>query len=406
MLYCYFDRVFTKGQPPADKLVQTIKKILFKQEEPSLIMSEQLPINSAMKYFLFGVLLFSVQSCAHLSPGTDRLALLDTYHANRDFGKALALIAATPKEYPQVLEIEKRRKLILDELRSYEKKTIARALKQERKNEWPAAKITYHEALQKSGGSKSLVAAQQAMLHRFQKKLDALEREELIVTGEWLQKKLPLLEDLHSNDPDDLGIQWRYFRTKNDAGEIALQLLQLGEEMLAKKNLAMARRVIPLSLQLSPGPEAKSQMDRLNSLIQARILKKEKDRKKIAGRKDKASIESFNKAMAYGDLAEARYHLSQLTPEVQTSMAVELLQERLDREINEYVQEELSIGNTFYRAGEYDQAVKAWQNIIKLEPENEVVKSKLKRAATVVEKLNSLRKRQTDTTGEQKETSQ
>ena len=202
----------------------------------------QLHMYSAMKYFLFGLLLVSLQSCAHLGSGTDRLALLDNYQADQDFGKALALIADTPKEYPQALEIEKRRKLILDELRSYEKKTIARALKQERKNEWPAAKITYHKALQKSGYSKSLVAAHQAMLLRFQKKLDALEREELIATGEWLQKKLPLLETLNANDPDVLVIQWRYSRTKNDAGKIALNVLQLGEERRAEKNLTRAPR--------------------------------------------------------------------------------------------------------------------------------------------------------------------
>jgi len=167
----------------------------------------------------------------------------------------------------------------------------------------------------------------------------------------------------------------------------------------------MARRVVPLVVQLSPDPEAKSQMNRLDGFIQARILKKNKDRKKIAKKKNRASIESFNKAMAYGELAEARHHLLQLTPEVQKTMAVELLQERLDREIKEYVQEELSIGNTFYRAGEYEQAVRAWQNIIELEPENEVVKGKLKRAAIVVEKLKSLRERQTDKAGVQKETS-
>lgn len=358
-----------------------------------------------MNSFALLLVTLLLQSCTHfvfLDPQTDRLTLLDKYQAEQEFGKALSLIADTPKEYPHALEIEKRRRLILDELRAYEKSVISTALKQERKNEWPAAKLTYSEALQKSGKSKTLESAQQAMLLRFQRKLDNLEHEELIITGEWLQKKLPLLEDLHASDPDDLVIQWRYSRAGNDAGEIALRLLHLGEQMLAENNLAMARRIVPLVVKLSPGPEAESLVARLESQIRERAIEKQKDRKKLAGKKDKKSMESFNKAMAHGKLAEARQHLSRLTPEVQKTTAVELMQERLHRAISEYVQEELSVGDSFYRAGEYEQAIRAWKNIIELEPENETVRSKLKRAKTVVEKLNSLRKRQADDPGLEK----
>ncbi|AGF77315.1 hypothetical protein UWK_00737 [Desulfocapsa sulfexigens DSM 10523] len=361
-----------------------------------------------MNSFVFLLLALFLQSCTHLvflDPKIDRLTLLDEYQAGQEFGKALSLIADTPEEYPHALEIEKRRRLILDELRAYEKSVISTALKQERKNEWPAAKLTYSQALQKSGESKTLESAQQNMLLRFQKKLDNLEYEELIITGEWLQKKLPLLEDLHASSPNDLVVQWKYSRTKNDAREIALQLLHLGEQMLAENNLAMARRIVPLVVELYPGPEADSQMDRLDKQIRKRAIEKQKDRKKVAIRKDKKSMESFNKAMAFGKLAEARQHLSRLTAGAQKTVAVELMQERLHREISEYVEEELSVGDSFYRAGDYEQAIRAWENIIALEPENETVKSKLKRAETIVEKLHSLRKRQIEGAGGEKNSS-
>lgn len=357
-----------------------------------------------MKYFLLFLFLF-LQSCAQLSSldsKTDRLTLLDQYVADQAFGKALNLITDTSKEDPQALAIEKRRKKIIEKFRSYEKQTILHALKQERENEWPAAKLSYKEALKKCGRSKVLENAQQAMLLRFEERMDALEHEELIVTGEWLQKKLPLLQDLHTSDPGDITINWRYSRARNDAEEIAVQLSQLGEQMLAEKNLAMAERIIPLLVKLSPGPDSEAAMERLKNQRKERMLKKQKDRRKIARKKDKTSFESFNKAMAYGKLSEARRYLSQLTPDMKKTMAVELMQERLDREINEYVQEELSVGNSFYRAGEYEQAITAWQNIIDLEPENDAVKSKIERAQVIVEKLKTLRERQTEKFGLQK----
>lgn len=358
-----------------------------------------------MKYLFLVLLLLFLQSCAHLSgfdSGADRLERLNQYRADQDYGRALKLIADTPKEDPQAVEIEKLRKRVVTELRSYEKKTITSTLKQERKNEWPAAKQTYEEALQKSGSSKVLEEAQQAMLLRFQKKMDALAHEELIVTGEWLQKKLSLLQSLNSNDPENFGIRWRYSRTQNDAQETGNQLLHLGKKMLAEDYLAMARRIIPLAVKLSPGPAADAEMASLEKKLQERILKKKKDRKEIFGKKDKEIIESYNKAMAYGELAEARRHLSKLTPDMRKSVAVELMQERLQKAINDYAQEELSVGNSFYRAGEYEQAIAAWQNIFELEPDNETMKRKLDRAFLIVEKLKSLRERQVEGTGSRK----
>ncbi len=355
-----------------------------------------------IKYLFPVLLLLFLQSCAHLSDfdsGADRLEQLNQYQADQEYGKALKLIADISKKDPQSPEIEKLRKKIVKELRSYEKKAIASALKQERKNEWPAAKQTYEEALQKSGSSKMLEDAQQAMLLRFQGKMDALAHEELIITGEWLQKKLALLQSLNNNDPGDLSIKWRYFRARNDAQETGKQLLHLGKKMLAENNLAMARRSILLAVKLSPEPAANAEMALLEKKLQARILKKKKDQKKISGKKDTKIIASYNKAMAYGELAEARRHLSRLTPDMQKSIAVELMQEHLQREINNYVQEELSVGNSFYRAGEYEQAIAAWKNIIELEPDNETVKRKLNRAVMIVEKLKSLEDRQAEGSG-------
>jgi tetratricopeptide (TPR) repeat protein len=352
-----------------------------------------------MKYIFFFFPLLFFSGCAHfngLYSQTDRLLLLDEYVEEQLYGKALELIADTPEDYPEILEIEKRRKGVLEALRSYEKLVISTALKQERANNWPATKQTYDQALGKSGNSKVLKEAQQAMLLRFQRKMDALEHEELIVTGEWLQKKLPLLEELHASDPGDLLIQWRYSRIQNEVQEVAMQLLQLGEQMLTENNLIMAGRTLSLAAKLAPSAEVNASNLRLKKQLEARTLKKEKDRKNITRRKDKKNIESFNKAMAYGELAEARRYLSRLTSDIRETMAVKLMQERLDKKIQDYIQEELSIGNSFYRSGKYEHAIRAWRNIMELEPENEAVKGKLERAEVIVEKVKSLRERQVD----------
>ena len=349
-----------------------------------------------MKYSIVAFLLFLLSGCLSLTTAPDRLALLDQYRVDQEYRKAMDLIAEIPEEDPQALELEERRKLLLDELRLYEKQTIAKGLKQEQGNDWLGAKSTFTEALKKSGGSKAIEVAEKEMLLRFQKKMAALEHEELIVTGEWLQKKLSLLQSLYENDPGDLSNRWRYSRTKNDAHEIALQLLPLGEQLLEEKDVSMANRVIPLIVTLSPGAEANALLDRLNGQLQENSEKKQNDRKKIDRERDKKRMTLFNKAMAYNDLVAARRHLSKISPGMRKSLEVNLMRKHLQREINAYVQEELSIGDSFYRVGSYEQAITSWENIIELEPGNELVKSKIKRSAMIVEKLKVLRERQAE----------
>ncbi len=351
-----------------------------------------------MKYSLLCLFFLFLQSCAninHLDSEPDRMELLDQCLAEQEFSKALALIADTPTEHQQAQELEEKQKVILDQLRSFEKQTINTASTQEKNNDWPGAKLTYVEALQKNSTSIPLKEAQQAMIKRFQEKMATLDHELLIINGESLLKELPLLKERYESDPEDTVVTKRYSRIQNDTREIAIELLKLGEQKFADNDLAMARRSLPLAAKLAPqDPEAQSALRLLNSRLEASKIKKQKTRKKVAKKNDKIETEAFNKAMAQGDLSEARQHLARLTPVMQRSIVAELMQERLDSAIEDYVQEEQSIGDFFYRIGDYQHAIKAWENVVELDPDNEIVKTKLERALTIVEKLESLRERQ------------
>ena len=350
-----------------------------------------------MKHSLLLLFLLLLHGCTvvnHLNFGSNRMERVDQYLAEQEFSKALTLIADTPEDDPQALQLAKKRKTIISQLKTFEQQTVTTALKQERSNNWPGAKLTYEEALKKLTNSKRMEAGQASMLKRFQGRMTALEQEELIVTGEWLKKKLPLLRSLHENDPGDITIQWRYSRTEKEAEKIGGELLKAGEQMLAENDLAMARRLLPLAAKLAPGSESKAALSHLNRVLQERKVKKQKSIRTIAQKENKLAIEAFNKAMAHGNLQEARHHLTLLSPALKKSTSVELMQERLDNAIGKWIQEELSIGDSFYRAGEYEHAMKVWQNILELSPDHETTQRKIDRAETIIEKLTILEKRQ------------
>ncbi len=354
-----------------------------------------------MKFTPVLVIFFLLSACAGLDPTADRLKKLDRFLAAQEFDQALSLIAEIPRLESNTIALEKEWEIIVGQLHLFEKSTISKALRQEQNDDWPAAKATYEKALETAGTSQDLQQAQRAMLLRFQRKMQALKNEELIVNGEWLYRKLPLLKEQHGNDPDNHLVAWRYEHTRDEAKETGVKLLQLGEEMLAEKNIEMARRSIPLAAVLFVGQESQNAADRLNTILQGRQERSRRNQErsrrnqeKIVEARDKKQIDSFNNAMAHGKLSVARRVLAELTSTSNSSIQTELMQERLDREIADYVQEETAIGTAFYRVGEYDLAIKVWQNIIELVPDNEIVIDKLDRATRIVEKLEALRNRQ------------
>lgn len=350
-----------------------------------------------MKHSLSCLIVFFLCGCnqfGRVDSTADRLLLLDQYVTEQKFDQALALIGETPRQDANNMQLEKEWNIVLDELHHFEKQTISQALKQEQNSDWPGAKQTYKTALGRAGTSQPLKDAQRDMLLRFDRRMQSLAHEELIVNGKWLHRKLPLLEKQHLNSPNDLILTWKYYNTQEEAKKTGLQLLQLGERMLEENNIEMARRTLPLAVQLVEGEEAEEAATRLTEILQARKIKTLKSKKQTAQEKDSREIEAFNDAMAYGRLSQARRHLGALTSSTRKSMEAELMEERLQRAIEEYVRQKTSIGAAFYRVGEYERARGVWLSILKLDPNNDAIKNKLHRTERIEEKLEVLRERQ------------
>lgn len=349
-----------------------------------------------MKYVILLSLLL-LHGCAvidHFNTRSNRLEQVDAYLSEQEYSKALALIADTPKSDPQAKQLKKKRFRILADIEKFEQQTITTALEQERKKDWPGARRTYEDALHKLNHSKILETKQASMLKRFQETMDILEYEKLIVTGESLKKRMPLERCLQENNPGDSTIKETYTQTQDEAKEIALELLAAGQNMLEKDNLALAQRLLPLAAELCPNPKTEDAAAHLQRILKKKNSKKQKSKREIEQKQDKLAIEAFNRAMAMGDLKESRRQLASLSPSTKKTNPVGLMNERLNKAIGIWVMEKISMGDTFYSAGEYEKAQKTWQEILDLLPEHEAVKRRSDRTQTIIEKLSALEKRQ------------
>ncbi len=349
-----------------------------------------------MKYIFPFIFLF-LHGCATFSPlfpTSDPVTQVDAYIEKQEFSQALSLIAATADNDPLATELNKRHKEILIQIEEFEHQTVSAALNQERNSDWLGAKNTYKDALKKLHHSKILEKEQEAMLERFHFTMKTLESEKLILTGQWLKEILPIQQSLHENDPGDIGQEWSYSNIKSKAEETAQELLELGKEEFAINNLAMAQRLLPLSVALHPSPEGKAIVEELEKIVHQRNEQKQESSKKIQKKKNKQIIDAFNKAMALGKLKEARKQLARLPASVRNRPSIDLMQERLNKTITAKVAEELAMGESFYRAGRYDQALKVWQHVLELVPEHSAVQAKIDRTQKVISKLKALKQKQ------------
>ncbi len=350
-----------------------------------------------MKYLIIILSLLALNGCAvvdHLKGLNDPLNQVDDYLSRHEYANALALIDTIPTGTSQASKLSKKRKAICQDIKKFEQQTITTALKQERQRNWPGAKRSYEDALQKLDSSQILEAKQTAMLKRYQEQTTILEYEELIVTGEGLKKRLPLEHRLNENDPGDISVQWTYTRAQNKARQIGRKLMFAGKDMLRKNNLSMAQRLLPLAVELSPDPETRAAASRLRRILQKRNVKQQKSQQEIDQKQDTLATEAFNRAMALADLKEARRQLASLSAASKRTTPVILMQERLNRAIGKWVMEQVNMGDAFYRAGEYEQAQLVWETILKLLPSHKAVLRKSERTQTIIDKLATLKERQ------------
>jgi tetratricopeptide (TPR) repeat protein len=340
---------------------------------------------------------FLLSGCAvvdHLNGLSDPVAQVDAYLSRQEFSHALALIEASPAGSPEAREFAGMRSTIAQDIKEFEQQTISTALKQELEKDWPGAKHSYTEALKKLNGSQILEIKQTAMLARFQVQTTILDYEKLIAAGEELKKRIPLERRLHENDPGDITVQWTYSRTQNKARQVGLELLLAGEDTLRRKNIAMARRILPLAAELFPDPRTESALNRLTNILKKKDVRQQKIQRQRDKKQDTLAIAAFHRAMTLDDLKEASRQLTSITAATRKSRSVKQMQEQLDGAISKWVTEQVMRGDTLYRAGEYEQAQLVWDDILRLLPKHQGVLRKSERTTCIVKKLNSLKERQ------------
>ncbi len=313
---------------------------------------------------------------------------------NQQYGNALKSLGSIDPTDPDYSVAAKKRKEVEALAASYEHSVRQKNERLLKSGKWAAALDSYDDALDRLPDS-AVLKDGLAQLHQEQmRELERLELKRLFGYGAWLKEVLPIFDDLVRVDPRSSEAKARQQRMRSEADSLADELTQYGNRSLANNRLEIAEKLLRLAADLSDTPTIK---ESLKNLKQQKIENKQHQialnlkRKRITDSLQK----QFNDSFSTKNFSLAREQLSALNDAGLSSSEYRTLQKKLQKATDQEVTRLMRGGVNAYSRGQFEQAVKNWQQVLVLQPNNKQAKESLQRAEKVLERLKELRIKQT-----------
>jgi tetratricopeptide (TPR) repeat protein len=313
---------------------------------------------------------------------------------DQQYGKALQSLGDIAPTDPDYSIAAKKRKQVEALAASYEHDVRQKNVRLLKTGKWAAALDSYDDALDRLPDS-AVLKDGMAQLHQEQvQELERLELKRLFGYGAWLKEVLPVFDDLVRVDPRSSEAKERQKRVRREADSLANELTQYGNRALANNQLDTAEKLLKLAADLSDTPAIQ---ESLKNLKQQRRENKQQQvvlelkRKRITDN----LLKKFNKSFRNKHFPRAHKLLDALGDAGYNSVDYRTLQKKLQQATDREARRLMREGVNAYSRGQFEQAVKSWQQVLVLQPDNKQAKESLQRAEKVLERLKELRIKQT-----------
>lgn len=343
--------------------------------------------------FLLLAISLAPGGCAWLdSFRSDLPGQIAAWEASGEYGRALATLRYVEPTHPHYAQLRKQKKRIERLARELTVKTIRQANALIAKGEWARADALYRDVLVRLPEDSKLLAARQEFLNRRTSYLMHIEAKRLLSRGEQLLRDAPLVAEIRRVIPEDKRANDAVVELENASRATARALLQHGEIALREENFELAERYVRMADALTHDDDLNSRIFiALNQIENHQI---EQSRRELARSLKTLSQleEEFHAALRKRRLLTAKLLLEKMqTLEVKPA-AFRKHSEALDSAISRRIKEALDTGRRLYSQGRIKEALNHWQSVLPLEPDNPELKTHIKRAERVLEKLHRLGK--------------
>lgn len=353
-------------------------------------------------FFVF-ILVTLLASCSqYYATRTDVGSHIDHWLAQDEYGKIFSTIDNVKKDHPQYSQLQKMLPSIRALAHNYEKTISEQALIQAQSHHWQEAMDIYEQGIEKYPQSVLLRNERQRFLNDRDEYLSYLDRKYLYDQGEWLLKALPRQQEIVRTAPKEKDQHQLLEELQDLARETEKKLGRYGLDAMDAEKFLIADRYLSLANTLHPRAEYRIALAHIQQKISHHDMEKEKEKgkegqktsstkkSKISTQHLKRFFEYFEEAYERQEWMEAKEYLAEIKRLAPRSSKTRDAEQRLQEQIDAYIQAQIESGEHQYSQGEFERALKTWEAALPLAPENEDLNKHIARAKKVLENLEEL----------------
>jgi tetratricopeptide (TPR) repeat protein len=226
--------------------------------------------------------------------------------------------------------------------------------------------------------------------------LRQLDAQLLLARAEWLLTRKRILNEMIRSEPGNVIKKWDLRNTDSQIRGTAKELNTLGSNALDLHELDTADLCLTMADRLSPTVENTLALAKLEDIRYKKKLKQYKKSQQIEQKrlelKNTKLIKETKTAIANNNLIHASGLLKKIRKNKTQDEEIKNLKKSLDTAIQARTKILLEEGNHHYSNGNIKQAKSTWEKALQLDPENNMIRERIKRADRVLEKLKQLKK--------------
>lgn len=361
-----------------------------------------------IRSFIILILVTVLASCSHYyATRSDVDSRINQWLSEDEFGNIFSTIDNVKKDHPQYSQLQRMLPSLREAARNYEQKVSDQALKQAQSLHWQEALDLYNQGIKNYPQSTFLRNERQLFLNDRDEYLTYLERKYLYDEGEWLLKALPRQQEIVRTNPKDKKQQEQLEKLQKIVRETEKKLGRYGLDAMDDDKLLIADRYLSLANTLHPKAEyrialAHIQQQLLSHEEQKAAVTKPEEKTKTSKKADttgkqKVSTQKLDRFFGYFEEAyqrqewmEAKEYLDEIKRLAPRSSRTRDAEQRLQAQIDAYIQDQIKSGEHQYSQGEFERALKTWEDALPLAPDNEDLNKHIARAKRVIENLEEL----------------
>ena len=304
---------------------------------------------------------------------------VDQWLKNDQYGRALSSLKLQARLFSNK-ETNQTLKTVKVKASQYDRKQAASIRRLLSKEKWDEAIALLNSSLQNHPDGKQLLRTQKLLWRKQQQHTMNLEAQLLLSRTEWLSRDLKLYQTMLLADPQNQSTKWKIADTQHELQSSADKLQIFGNNALEKKQYDLADICLSTANRLQPTKELNESL----TLLELRSRKTINKIKTLSGK--------MKDAIKKNDLAKGRKLIIELDEMNEYPFELEKLKESIVNNIGIKVTKILKKGDILYKNGNIEGAKIAWENALKLEPENEQLHDRITRAERSLETLKELKK--------------